>query len=521
MHNYCTAIQGTMPLFFDFLIPMDDPIHDFLEVIDSLNILKYKNKAAKIKPGRPAYSFEDMFKTVLFGFMEEGYSSIRELENKCKTDVRYMMLMNGATPSYGTFHNFIREELSLSIKDIFNDINAYIIKADNVDLRCLYIDGTKIEANANRYSWVWKRRTDRTRYSLYRKITQLFNETNEFLMMHGLVIETSEDYSPEYLLEILSRLMKLYKANGIEFVSGKGRRKSIYQKTYQMLEMYTAKLFEYIEKAEICGKDRNSYSKVDPNATFMRMKNDYMKNGQLLPAYNLQFGVSDEYIVAFIVSQKRADMDCFIPLIEKYYETYGTYPEFPVADAGYGSLNNYIYCEEHGMKKYMKFPMYQKETHSKEYHENPYRAVNFKRDEAGNLVCPNGKKMNFSHRVSVKGNMYGRQSEVYVCEDCSNCPYAAECKKTDRNRTINLNEELTAYHKEVVENLTSIQGIILRMNRSIQSEGTFGIIKHDKEYKRTVRRGKEQVELEIFLVCIGFNLAKYHNKKKRALKNAS
>ena len=169
---------------FDFLIPIDDPIHDFLEVIDSLNILKYKNKAAKIKPGRPAYSFENMFKTVLFGFMDEGYSLLRKLENKCKTDVRYMMLMNGATPSYGTFHNFIREELSLSIKDIFNDINAYIIKADNVDLRCLYIDGTKIEANANRYSWVWKRRTDRSRYRLYRKITQLFNETNELKNRH-------------------------------------------------------------------------------------------------------------------------------------------------------------------------------------------------------------------------------------------------------------------------------------------------------------------------------------------------
>ena len=213
-------------------------------------------------------------------------------------------------------------------------------------------------------------------------------------------------------------------------------------------------------------------------------------------------------------------MDCFIPLMEKFYQTYGFYPKYPIADAGYGSYNNYIYCEQHGMEKYMKFPMFEKETKDKKYHNNPFRAVNFKIDEEGTLRCPNGKAFHFAYRKAVRGNQYGRQEEVYVCEDCSGCPYAEQCKKTEKNRTIRLNSELTAIHEEVITNLESIHGALLRMNRSIQAEGTFGIMKNDRWYKRIVRRGIESVRMEIYLVSIGHNLYKYHNKQMRLQKVA-
>ena len=164
--------------------------------------------------------------------------------------------------------------------------------------------------------------------------------------------------------------------------------------------------------------------------------------------------------------------------------TYGFYPKYPVADAGYGSYNNYIFCEQHGMKKYMKFPMFKKETTDKKYHEDPFRAVNFPIGKDGIMRCLNGKKFYLQYRKNVKGNKYGRQEEVYQCEDCSSCPYAEQCKKTDKNRTVRINRELTAMHQEVIENLESIQGALLRMNRSIQAEGTFGIMKNDRWYKR-------------------------------------
>lgn len=113
----------------------------------------------------------------------------------------------------------------------------------------------------------------------------------------------------------------------------------------------------------------------------MRMKKDYMGNDQLLPGYNIQFGVCDEYIAVYDVKQYASDMDCFKPLMEKFHRIYGKYPEYPVTDAGYGSFNNYLYCEEHGMGKYMKFTMYEKESKNIKYHNDPYRAVNFRIDE--------------------------------------------------------------------------------------------------------------------------------------------
>ncbi|MGE1063730.1 transposase [Megasphaera paucivorans] len=139
----------------------------------------------------------------------------------------------------------------------------------------------------------------------------------------------------------------------------------------------------------------------------------------------------------------------------------------------------------------MKFTMYKQETTNAKYRENLFRAVNFKIDAKGTLRCPAGQAFHLQYRRNVKENRYGRQEEVYQCENCTDCPYASACKKTNKNRTIQLNQELTSMHQEVVNNLESIQGALLRMNRSIQSEGTFGIMKNNRWYKRIVRKGIE------------------------------
>jgi transposase len=483
--------------------------------MEGIDLAKYLKNIQAHETGRNRYNPVDMLKTVLFGFMTQGYMSLRELEDNCKVNIRFMYLMNNKRPSYRTFGYFINEVIADSIEEIFNDINKEIFKRDNVDLNHLYIDGSKFEANANKYSWVWKKATEKSRYRLFDKITALFNEINEELVWSGLHIETNAEYTPKQIYEIVEKYAKIQKIDTTAFVHGKGHRKTIQQRHYEKLQEYAAKLDEYVEKINICGDNRNSYSKTDHSATFMRIKKDYMGNDQLLPAYNVQVGVADGYIAVVDVNQYRSDMDCFIPLMERFYKTYGFYPEYPTADAGYGSYNNYIYCELHGMKKYMKFPMFKKETEDKKYHNNPFRAVNFKVNDTGDMICPNGKKFVFSYRKHVRGNEYGRQEEIYECEDCTNCPYASQCKKTDKNRTVLINRELTAFHKEVIDNLESIHGALLRMNRSIQAEGTFGIMKNDRNYKRIVRRGIKSVNLEVFLVSIGQNLYKYHNKKMR------
>ena len=480
--------------------------------MEGIDLSKYLKNVPEYITGRNRYNPVDMLKTVLFAFADNGYCSLRKLEDNCKVNMRYMYLMNWKTPSYRTFGYFINEVLAESIEAIFQDVNLAIFTQEKVDLSHLYIDGTKLEANANKYSWVWKKATEKSRYRLFAKITALLDEINEELSWNGLRMETNEEYVPEHLAEMLAAYAKLYQLDEAGFVHGKGRRKTIRQRHYECLQAYMRKLEEYRKKLTICGDERNSYARTDPSATFMRLKRDCMGNEQLLPAYNIQIGVADEYIAVADVSHYRSDMDCFVPLMEKFHDLYGFYPEYPVADAGYGSYNNYLYCEAHGMKKYMKFTMFDKESKDRKYRENPYRAENFHIDPDGVMHCPNGKAFHFRYRKNVKGNKYGRQEEVFECEDCSGCPYASECKKTPKNRTVRVNQELTAMHREVLDNLNSIHGALLRMNRSIQAEGTFGVMKYDRRYRRIVRRGLHSVRLEVFLVSIGHNLYKLCNK---------
>ena len=252
----------------------------------------------------------------------------------------------------------------------------------------------------------------------------------------------------------------------------------------------------------------------------MRVKKDYMGNDQLLPAYNLQMVVCDEYIAHYGVYPYASDMDCFQPLMEGFAKRYGFYPRYPVADAGYGSFNNYLYCQEHGMEKYMKFTMYEKESKDEKYRNNPYRASNFDIDDEGHMVCPNGKRFYFLRKAPVKGNQYGRTEEYYQCENCEGCPHREKCHKSSQNRIVRINKELTQFHEEVLENLNSIHGALLRMNRRIQSEGAFGGIKWNRSYKRLRRRGMEGVILELGLISCGFNLHKYHLKRQTVQKAA-
>ena len=438
--NYNNPKQGYLPLFLSDCLDLLDPVLTFDRLMGGIDLNKYLTDIPEYTTGRLRYNPVNMLKTVLFGFMISSYCSLRELEDNCKVNIRFMYLMDHQTPSYRTFGYFINEVLQDKIENIFNDINQAIFNEEYVDLQHIYIDGSKFEANANKYTWVWKKATEKFRYKLYEKITGEIEEINKEIAWSGVQISTNSEYVPDYLNEIID---------------------------------------------------------------------------QLLPAYNVQIGVADEYIAVVDVNHYRSDMDCFIPLMKHFKQTYGFYPKYPVADAGYGAYNNYIFCEQNGMEKYMKFPMFKKETKERKYHEDPFRAVNFRIDEQGVMRCPNDKAFHLLYRRSVRGNQYGRKEELYECEDCSGCPYAEKCKKTAKNRTVRINQELTAMHQEVIENLESIHGALLRMNRSIQAEGTFRIMKNDRWYKRIVRRGINSVKLEVLLVAIGHNLYKYQNKKMR------
>ena len=405
---YYTPIQLKLPLEIETIIDISDPVYSFREILDRIDLSEFL-AVKECRTGRPRCDVAKLLRIILFSFMENGYLSLRSIEKACKTDIRYMWLLDGMkAPSYVTFGNFIKNDLGKSVEAVFRAVNKVIFAKEHVDTDHAYIDGTKIEANANKYTWVWKKACIRSRDKVFGKITDLLARINEEdLLFLGVRLESREEYAIEYVDQMLDAYKRAMRIDEASFVNGKGHHKSSVQRKYQELRAYRDRLRRYAKHIEICGEVRNSYSKTDHDATFMRVKRDYMGNDQLLPAYNMQAVICDEYIAAIDARQYASDTECFVPLMEKFREMVGHYPKYPVADAGYGSYNNYLYCQEHDMEKYMKFTMYDKESRDPKYRDDPFRAVNFKTGEDGRPVCPNGKPFYHKYDRHIRGNRYG------------------------------------------------------------------------------------------------------------------
>ena len=237
-----TIKQGYLPLFVSDCLDLLDPVFTFDRFMEGIDLKKYLKNVPEHKTGRIRYNPVDMLKTVIFGFMTSGYCSLRELDDNCRVNLRFMYLMDHQTPTYRTFGYFINEVLKDSIEEIFNDINQKIFKEEHVDLHHLYIDGSKFEANANKYTWVWKKATEKSRYRLYDKITALIEEINTDLSWSGIRISTNTEYVPDYLEEIAEQYAAVWQLDESKFVHGKGKHKSVQQRQYELLKKYTDKL---------------------------------------------------------------------------------------------------------------------------------------------------------------------------------------------------------------------------------------------------------------------------------------
>ena len=268
--NY-TARQLKLPLILEKLIDISDPVYTFCDVMDHIDLTPYFVEGKGYKTGRPRCDTEKLLKVILFAFMENGYCSLREIEKLCNNDIRFMYLLDEMkAPTFATFGNFIRNELTSSIEDIFNDVNSYIFNQEKVDLNHTYIDGTKIEANANKYTWVWKKSCITNRDKVFGHISVLIEEMNsDVLCTYGVKIEPRDEYAIEYLEEILEKYAELTSLDFDSFVYGKGHRKTIYQRQYEKLNEYKERLKAYAKHIEVCGDESNNYSKTGHDASFM------------------------------------------------------------------------------------------------------------------------------------------------------------------------------------------------------------------------------------------------------------
>ena len=499
-----TTQQLILPLDLGKKLNSSDPVFSFLKVMEGVNWNTYLNRPSH--KGREEYNPFKMIKIVLFAFMNKIYS-LRGIEQACKTDIRFMYLMEEETPSHMAIQRFIEKYLKDSIENIFKDIFESICTLDDVDTKTLCIDGTKLEANATKFSFVWKKTAVKTRDKTFTRINDEIQKLEN--------TEPKDTWAPEELDVILEAILSQCKKQGFSFVYGKGKRKTPIQRIYDNLADYRDTLESCLTRIQICGEGRNSYSKTDHDATMMHMKEDYyMKTGIFKPGYNVQIGVCDEYIAYACVFQERSDQKTFIKFLDRYLEQYRKLPAVVVADAGYGSYDNYMYCLTHNIEAYIKYSMYSKEK-EKKYKKNLYNKANWMKDTSGRYICPAGHVFTcISERVD-KRSKYMRINQSHSCGKCETCEQKNVCTTAKRNRIITVNPILNELQTEAKKRLDSEEGIQLRMKRSIETEGAFGVIKTDNKYDRIHRRSIKNVEMEIQLVSIGFNLIKYHNKKQR------
>ena len=324
----------------------------------------------------------------------------------------------------------------------------------------------------------------------------------------------------KHVKKLRKKLYKLKANEKIVFVHGIGKRKNPLQKSIETLECYLEKLKEYTKKIYICGT-RNSYSKTDTDATFMRMKEDAMGNGQLKPAYNLQHGVDAEYITWLTIGPQPTDTTTLIPFL-KETESYLKFKYKKItADAGYESEENYMFLKSNGQLSYIK-PANYEISKTRKYQKDIGRIENMTYVENEDLyICMNNQKLAVQHiRHSKSKTVYISNKTIYKCYNCNNCPYKTECIKgnncktpmEERNKVLQVAKTFIKQREENLERILSEEGILLRINRSIQAEGSFGDLKHDMQFIRYLTKGTSNVLAESILLAMAKNINKLHNK---------
>ena len=511
----CLYYQIKLPLDIEKNIPSDDPVRLLSAFVEGMELLDLYNTYGKIK--KDQVSPRQLLKIVIYAGMNRIYSS-RDIEKSCRRDINFMYLLEGKpSPDHATIARFISLHLSQCSSNILAEVSNILYELGEISGRHIFIDGTKIESAANRYTFVWKKAVTKNQTKLFAKITELIAECEE---MYGLKLVYQDSISFHSLKRIRKKLYAIKESEGIIFVHGIGRRKSAIQKSIELLEMYIGKLKEYIHKLYACG-ERNSYSKTDPDATFMRMKEDHMLNGQLKPAYNLQHGVDSEYITWLTINPNPTDTKTLIPFLKDMEQNLGfKYTEI-VADAGYECEENYLFIEANGQTAFIK-PNNYEISKKRRFKTDIGKMENMDYDKENDFyICKNNRKLTAQYEKKEKtATGYRRTKTVYKCSDCSGCPYKMDCIKGNnckismeqRNKTLYVSKTMKQKRAEDLERITSPYGIQLRVNRSIQAEGSFASVKQDMEFRRYMYRGKENVTAQSVILAIAHNINKLHNK---------
>ena len=514
--NYTESSGGyqlKLPLNIETIIPENDSVRLLSQFVEEMDLTDLYSTYERINSLSP----RTLLKIVLYSYMNGDYSS-RSMELNCKRDINFMFLLEGhSAPDHATLARFRSIHFAPCSKRILAEVSNLLFDLGEISGETIFIDGTKIEANANKYTFVWKKAVTKNQAKLLIKLADFVAECEQ---LYDIKIVYGDTVKIKHLKKLRKKLYALKEKECITFVHGIGKRKTPLQKSIEVLEEYLSKLKEYTQKIHVCG-ERNSYSKTDKDATFMRMKEDAMGNGQLKPAFNLQHGVDSEYITWLTIGPQPTDTTTLIPFLKEAEQHLKFKYKNITADAGYESEENYLFLEENEQLAFIK-PANYEISKTKKYKNDIGKIENMDYDEISDFyICKNNKKLTVDHVKHSKSKTgYVSEKTIYKCEDCTGCPYRKECIKgnncktplEERTKVLQVSKAFIKYRKEDLERIVSDEGALYRMNRSIQAEGSFGDLKQDMQFRRYLSKGTSNVLAESILLAIARNINKLHNK---------
>ena len=512
------GFQLVMPLDCEVNIEKNAPVRLLNAVMERMDYSKLY--AAYSRLGRIEYSPKILLKIMVYGYMRKQISS-RALEACCRENLHFIYLLEGQrAPDHNTINRFRKNILTQEAgQDILCQLVVLLHERGLLSLEAAFIDGTKIEANANKYSFVWKKATAKKTEKLLKKI---HDELPAKLKEVGIRFHVPEKIAVRQLKKLWKRIHARIKTDGIELVSGRGKRKTRLQRLSEWVDQCLAKLKQYTNDIHICG-NRNSYSKTDHDATFMHMKEDYMRNGQLKPGYNVNVATCSDFIIGSYISSDRNDVHTLIPFMEQLQKNYaGRNIGSVVVDSGYESEENYCWFEAHPETELYVKPSNHEVAKHKKYRTDISRRENMAYNaQTDTYTCANGKLLQKTQEKKTHtASGLEITTSVYECGECDGCPLKEKCIRAcgskkpleERHKVIYVSKRFAEQRQAMEAKISSPKGCLLRVNRSIQAEGNFAYVKQDLDFRRFLLRGSTKVAAEWLLFSLALNVLHLHHK---------
>lgn len=500
--SYTTNQMVLFPQRIDENIAENDPVRIVSSIVDHLDMSSVNKLYNGM--GRCPYHPRMMLKVIIYAYMNNIYSC-RRIEQLLLRDIHFIWLAGYEKPDFITINRF-RNRLKDEINNIFTQLVLVLAEMGFVSLDVEYVDGTKIESKANKYTFVWRKTVERNRARLIDKVKALLAQVDDCIAQDNTKTDETVEFTPSQLAEISAELNASLSDPQVEMDKEEKKKR---RKLAKELKERSEKLAEYNQHLETLG-DRNSYSKTDKDATFMHMKEDAINDGLTKPGYNLQIATENQFITNFALFPNPTDTLTYIPFMESFRERYGHFASTEVADSGYGSEENYEFMELNGTAAYVKYNRFHIE-HRPQYVPDPFRSENFYYNKKEDYcVCPMGQHMTrtgTSHKTSASGYVSNRAT--YTAQNCEGCPLRCLCfDASGDRRVIDRNHKQEAYRQKASELLTSEEGLRHRGKRCIEPEAVFGQIKYNMAYRRFRHIGVDKVKMDFAFFAIAFNIKK-------------